>query len=65
MPIFISFFVGLRRMAITPVGSLRDGGMFWFTDLTVPDQFYGLPIITSLTLWATIEVKLCHDDMKM
>lgn len=56
MPVFISFFVGLRQMSNTPVESLREGGMWWFTDLTVPDQFYALPIITSLTLWATIEV---------
>lgn len=56
MPIFVSFFVGLRRMATLPVDSLREGGMYWFTDLTVPDQFYILPIITSLTLWTTIEL---------
>uniref|UniRef100_A0A1Y1LNP5 Membrane insertase YidC/Oxa/ALB C-terminal domain-containing protein n=1 Tax=Photinus pyralis TaxID=7054 RepID=A0A1Y1LNP5_PHOPY len=56
MPIFVSFFVGLRRMANLPVDSLRDGGIYWFTDLTVPDQFYALPIITSLTLWTTIEL---------
>lgn len=57
MPVFISFFVGLRQMANVPVDSLRHGGMMWFTDLTVPDQFFAMPIITSLTLWATIEVK--------
>lgn len=56
MPLFLSFFIGLRRMANLPVGSLRDGGMLWFTDLTVPDQYFALPIVTSLTLWATIEL---------
>ena len=55
-PIFISFFVGLRGMANAPVESMRYGGLFWFTDLTVPDQFYALPIITSMTMWLTIEV---------
>jgi YidC/Oxa1 family membrane protein insertase len=55
-PIFISFFIGLRQMANTPVESMREGGLFWFTDLTVCDQFYLLPIITSLTMLATIEV---------
>lgn len=58
MPLFLSFFIGLRRMANLPVGSLRDGGMLWFTDLTVPDQYFALPIVTSLTLWATIEVSM-------
>jgi len=56
MPVFVSFFMGLRAMANTPVESLQTGGLFWFTDLTVPDQYFALPIITSLTLWATIEL---------
>ncbi|XP_025834334.1 mitochondrial inner membrane protein OXA1L-like [Agrilus planipennis] len=56
MPLFISFFMGLRQMANVPVDSLREGGMLWFTDLTLPDQYYGLPLITSFTLWVTIEV---------
>jgi YidC/Oxa1 family membrane protein insertase len=56
MPIFISFFVGLRRMANAPVDSFHTGGMMWFTDLTVCDPYYILPVITSVTLWATVEV---------
>lgn len=55
-PLFISFFIGLRQMANAPVESLRDGGLFWFVDLTVPDQFFLLPLITSFTMLATIEV---------
>lgn len=55
-PIFISFFMGLRQMANTPVESMREGGLFWFTDLTVCDQFYALPIITSITMFLTIEL---------
>lgn len=55
-PLFISFFIGLRQMANAPVESLTTGGLFWFVDLTVPDQFFLLPIITSFTMLATIEV---------
>ncbi|XP_058830820.1 mitochondrial inner membrane protein OXA1L [Topomyia yanbarensis] len=55
-PIFISFFMGLRQMANVPVDSLREGGLFWFTDLTVCDPYYALPIITSITMFLTIEV---------
>jgi YidC/Oxa1 family membrane protein insertase len=55
-PLFISFFIGLRQMANTPVASLTTGGLFWFVDLTVPDQFFLLPIITSCTMALTIEV---------
>ncbi|XP_016989012.1 mitochondrial inner membrane protein OXA1L [Drosophila rhopaloa] len=55
-PLFISFFMGLRQMANTPVESMRDGGLFWFTDLTLADPFYLLPMITSATLYLTIEI---------
>ncbi|XP_026750020.1 mitochondrial inner membrane protein OXA1L [Galleria mellonella] len=55
-PLFISFFMGLRGMANCPVDSMSHGGLWWFTDLTVPDQFFLLPIITSATLYATIEL---------
>ncbi|KAJ8982667.1 hypothetical protein NQ317_017657, partial [Molorchus minor] len=70
MPIFVSFFMALRQMANVPVDSLRTGGLFWFTDLTLPDQFYLLPIITSATLYATIELgtdsaKLSAQNMQI
>lgn len=55
-PLFISFFMALRGMANTPIESMRDGGLFWFVDLTVPDQFYLLPLITSTTMLLTIEL---------
>ncbi|XP_071531999.1 mitochondrial inner membrane protein OXA1L isoform X2 [Panulirus ornatus] len=59
-PIFISMFIGLRGLANLPVESFRDGGLFWFTDLTVCDPYYLLPVITSLTMYATIEAVLCY-----
>lgn len=55
-PVFISFFMGLRQMANAPVESMRDGGLFWFMDLTMPDQYFALPLITSATLYITILV---------
>lgn len=53
-PIFMSFFFGLRRMINVPVDSLHTGGLFWFTDLTLADPYYILPILTSATLYLTI-----------
>jgi YidC/Oxa1 family membrane protein insertase len=43
-------------MAYLPVESLRTGGILWFTDLTVPDPFYALPLMTMASLLATLEV---------
>ncbi|XP_022688550.1 mitochondrial inner membrane protein OXA1L-like isoform X1 [Varroa jacobsoni] len=55
-PVFISFFFALKGMANLPLNSMKTGGMFWFTDLTVPDPFYALPVLTSLTLFATLKL---------
>jgi len=38
------------------VPSLMDGGALWFTDLTVADATYALPVLTSLTFLATVEL---------
>ncbi|XP_018017967.1 mitochondrial inner membrane protein OXA1L isoform X3 [Hyalella azteca] len=55
-PIFISMFVGLRRCAALPVASFTTGGLWWFSDLTVADPYYILPILTSITMYATIKI---------
>ncbi|KAE8259761.1 hypothetical protein A4X13_0g794 [Tilletia indica] len=51
MPIFVSFFFALRGMASAGLPSLKDGGLGWFTDLTLADPYYILPVASSaLTL---------------
>ncbi|XP_060076391.1 mitochondrial inner membrane protein OXA1L-like [Ylistrum balloti] len=56
MPIFVSIFIGLRKMAYYPVESMSTGGLWWFTDLTVSDPYFILPILTSATLLLSIEL---------
>ena len=41
---------------VEKVPSMKGGGAFWFTDLTTPDPFYALPILTGLIFLATVEV---------
>ncbi|KAE8183600.1 hypothetical protein A4X06_0g8895 [Tilletia controversa] len=51
MPIFVSFFFALRGLANAGLPSLKDGGLGWFTDLTLADPYYVLPVASSaLTL---------------
>ena len=45
-------------MANLPVESMKTGGTAWFTDLTVSDPYYALPVITVALLYATIEVSV-------
>ena len=54
MPLFISLFFALRRLAdFEP--SLATGGAAWFYDLTVADPTYMLPVASALTMLASIE----------
>lgn len=45
LPFFMSFFIGLRKMALAPLESMKSGGMLWFSDLTVADPAHALPLI--------------------
>lgn len=49
-------FLGLRSMANLPLESFKYGGLLWFTDITMPDQFFILPVVTVITLGVTLEV---------
>nr|GME06788.1 mitochondrial inner membrane protein OXA1-like [Ipomoea batatas] len=53
-PIFVSFFLAISNMA-EKVPSFKEGGAFWFTDLTTPDSMYIFPVLTALTFWITVE----------
>ncbi|KAK9147280.1 hypothetical protein Scep_006037 [Stephania cephalantha] len=56
-PLFISFFLAIRNM-VEKVPSFKEGGAFWFTDLTTPDSLYILPVLTSLTFLITVECNM-------
>lgn len=55
-PVFISFFFALKKMAYLPVESLKEGGFWWLKDLTLYDPYYIMPIVTSVTMFITIEL---------
>ncbi|KAF4089216.1 hypothetical protein AMELA_G00063490 [Ameiurus melas] len=55
-PVFISFFIALRKMAYAPVPSMQTGGMWWFADLTAADPYYILPLAVTGTMFAILEL---------
>ncbi|XP_060769699.1 mitochondrial inner membrane protein OXA1L [Neoarius graeffei] len=55
-PIFISFFIALRKLAYAPVPSMQTGGLWWFTDLTAADPYYILPLAVTGTMFAILEL---------
>ncbi|XP_060815610.1 mitochondrial inner membrane protein OXA1L [Bombus pascuorum] len=48
----LPIFFALRQMTTKPVESLKEGGLWWFMDLTSADPYYLLPLGTSITLYA-------------
>jgi len=56
MPIFMSVFLALRGMVNVPVESMKSEGLFWFTNLTIGDPYYLLPLFNSLSIWAQMEL---------
>ena len=56
LPVFMSFFWGIRGMAELPVPSMKMGGLYWFTDLTIPDPAYVLPLVACLAFISNVEV---------
>jgi YidC/Oxa1 family membrane protein insertase len=55
-PIFISFFLAVRKMGDLPVPGFESGGMYWFHDLSLADPYYILPIVSSMGMIAGFEV---------
>ena len=58
LPVFVSFFIAIRRMAAVPVESMKTGGLYWFTDLTVHDPYYVLPLMACGTFAILIHVRI-------
>lgn len=54
--VFLSYFFALRGMANVGVEHFATEGALWFTDLTVCDPYYALPLISAATMWVVLKV---------
>ena len=48
-------FFGLRNMPDIFPEEMKNGGMLWFADLTIPDPYYIMPILASTSFLLSIE----------
>ena len=55
-PLFLSCFLALKKMAELPVPGFREGGFLWFTDLTIPDSYFLLPVLSAATFLLSAEL---------
>lgn len=56
IPVFYGFYKNLRGMSDIPIPGLTEGGLSWFTDLSVADPFYLLPLATSAALFTQLSL---------
>jgi YidC/Oxa1 family membrane protein insertase len=56
IPVFMGMFFGLRKMPDFFGADLSKEGLFWFSDLTVCDPFYILPVLSATTMLASVEL---------
>jgi YidC/Oxa1 family membrane protein insertase len=55
IPMFISFFFGLKEIGQFLPGAVT-GGTLWFTDLTTTDPYFIFPVLNALTFLVIIEI---------
>lgn len=55
-PIIIGAIRLTRSMAALPVPGLESAGTLWFTDLTMPDPLYVLPLVSMVLMYFTFQV---------
>uniref|UniRef100_A0A8C4RCK0 OXA1L mitochondrial inner membrane protein n=1 Tax=Eptatretus burgeri TaxID=7764 RepID=A0A8C4RCK0_EPTBU len=63
VPVFLSTFIALRRMAELPVPSLSTGGCWWFQNLAATDPYYILPVVTAVSMMAVLEMAIKQGTM--
>ena len=55
LPVFLSFFIGIRRVSQSNP-EFTTGGTAWFTDISVMDPTYTLPVLCGITLLGMTEL---------
>ena len=58
IPILMSFFFALRKMLDVPIPSMTNGGTLWFTDLSLMDPTYTLPVLAGISTLSAFEITL-------
>ncbi|KAL6755232.1 60Kd inner membrane protein-domain-containing protein [Haematococcus lacustris] len=59
--VFLSIFNGVRNLMASKASSLATGGVLWFPDLTLPDPYWGLPLMCSAITIAQIQLGMNVD----
>lgn len=63
MAVFISQFSAISTLAQEQVPSMATEGLAWFTDLTLPDPYWGLPVLCAAMTLAMVESGALSAEM--
>lgn len=68
---FVQAWVGysafrlLRAMAALPIPGMEQDGLWWFSNLSIPDPYYVLPATTTAIFYALFKVSISRLDTPM
>uniref|UniRef100_A0A0R3RIF4 Mitochondrial inner membrane protein OXA1 n=1 Tax=Elaeophora elaphi TaxID=1147741 RepID=A0A0R3RIF4_9BILA len=54
--IFMTQFIAVKKLADADFPGLSSGGLYWFKNLTVPDPYYLLPLVSAITVAAVFKM---------
>ena len=57
LPVTLGMFFGVKKMCDLPLEQLKLGGFGWFTDLTLADPTWTLPIVATVLMNVQISVR--------
>lgn len=61
--IFFSVFSSVFNLARHKPPSMVTGGTLWFPDLTIPDPYFGLPVLCAAAAVATVEFGTMNNEL--
>jgi YidC/Oxa1 family membrane protein insertase len=56
LPILMGLFFGIRKLQLIYPIEMQNGGILWFSNLTMTDPLFVLPAIAATTMLVTIEI---------
>ncbi|EFO24435.2 hypothetical protein LOAG_04051 [Loa loa] len=54
--IFMTQFIAVKKLADVSFPGMSTGGLYWFKDLTMPDPYYLLPLVSAITVAAVFKI---------
>ncbi|VBB31743.1 unnamed protein product [Acanthocheilonema viteae] len=54
--IFMTQFIAVKKLSDVAFPGMSTGGLYWFKDLTIPDPYYLLPLVSAITVAAIFKM---------